>query len=73
MSTTNANFGSLRILKIDDVPMVRMKMEMEDEVFDTIVDYGKEVSTKEDYFEIGMRKILTESINQGTLGKEPDG
>ena len=64
-STSTSNSESLPIIKIvstEDEVFTKMNLEMEDETYDMLVKWGKEVATDEDYIEIALRAGLEEFL-----------
>ncbi|NCZ97128.1 MAG: hypothetical protein EBZ44_05930 [Verrucomicrobia bacterium] len=54
----------LKILSVKNVDMVEMTMDVDDSVLNELVEYGKRVATKEDYFRIAFHKALVDSLDE---------
>ena len=52
----------IRIVSTEDEVFTKMNMEMEDEVYDMLVKWGKEVASDEDYISIAIRAGLEEYL-----------
>ncbi len=52
----------IRIVSTEDEVFTKLDLEMEDETYDMLVKWGKEVATDEDYIEIAIRAGLEEYL-----------
>ena len=54
----------IKIRSIKNVDMVEMTMDVDDKVMDELVDYGRKVATREDFFRIAFHKALVDSLDE---------
>jgi len=59
----------IKILSVKDVDMVEMTMDIPDDILSELVEYGKKIATREDYFRIAFHKALEEGLKE--LGQKP--
>ena len=52
----------IKITKVTDVMHSDIQMDVPDEVYQKFIEFGKQDVTDEDYFRIGFRNALEESI-----------
>ena len=52
----------IRIVSTEDEMFTKLNLEMEDEVYDMLVKWGKEQATDEDYISVALRVGLEEYL-----------
>jgi len=52
----------LQIVEVLDCPSVELKMDVGDELYRLISEYGLRYIEKDDYFKIGFHKLLENSL-----------
>ena len=58
------NLPLIKIRSIKNVDMVEMTMDVDDKVMDELVEYGRKVATREDFFRIAFHKALVDSLEE---------
>ena len=53
----------IRIVSTEDEMFTKLNLEMEDEVYDMLVKWGKEEATDDDYISVALRAGLEEYID----------
>ena len=53
----------IRIVSTEDEVFTKLELEMEDETYDMLVKWGKEVATDEDYISVALRAGLEEYVD----------
>jgi hypothetical protein len=61
-STSGQKLPLIKIKKIKDVAYSQMDLEMEDEAFDVLAEYGRKIATDKDFFQIGFLAALKASL-----------
>ena len=59
---TGKDIGQIKVLDIREASNVEIDLQMEDDVFDQFVYFGKKDATKDDFFSIAFKKMLAETI-----------
>lgn len=54
----------IKITKVTDVMHSDIQMDVPDEVYQKFIEFGKNDATDQDYFQIGFRNALEESIER---------
>jgi hypothetical protein len=54
----------IQILKTRPIKMVEMEMDIPDKIADEMVEYGKRVATRQDFFQIAFVKAATDWANE---------
>lgn len=58
------NLPQIKILSVKEVDQVELKMDVPDSVLDELVEYGKKIATKEDYFRIAFHRALVDGLKE---------
>lgn len=59
---TGKDIGQIKVLDVREVECVDIDLQMEDDVFNEFVYFGKKDATKHDFFSIAFKKMLEETI-----------
>lgn len=70
---TGKDIGQIKVLDIREVSNVDIDLQMEDDVYDQFVSFGKKDATKEDFFSIAFKKMLAETIKDLEKNKKKRG
>jgi len=54
----------IKILSVKDIDMVEMTMDIPDDILAELVEYGKKIATKEDFFRIAFHKALVDGLKE---------
>jgi len=60
---TGKSLGQIKLLEMRETETVELDLQMEDELFNQFVGFGKRDATPEDFFSIAFRKMLAETIS----------
>jgi hypothetical protein len=63
-SLSNKQLPVIRIVSTEDEMFTKLNLEMEDEVYDMLVKWGKERATDDDYISVALRCGLEEYIHR---------
>ena len=61
-SLSNKQLPVIRIVSTEDEMFTKLNLEMEDEVYDMLVKWGKEEATDDDYISVALRCGLEEYV-----------
>ena len=61
-SLSDKQLPVIRIVSTEDEMFTKLNLEMEDEVYDMLVKWGKEEATDEDYISVALRCGLEEYV-----------
>jgi len=61
-SLSDKQLPVIRIVSTEDEMFTKLNLEMEDEVYDMLVKWGKERATDEDYISVALRCGLEEYV-----------
>ena len=59
---TGEDIGQIKVLDVRESDTVEIDLQMEDDVYDQFVYFGKKDATKDDFFSIAFKKMLAETI-----------
>ena len=59
---TGKDIGQIKVLDVRETDTVEIDLQMEDDVYDQFVSFGKKDATKDDFFSIAFKKMLAETI-----------
>jgi hypothetical protein len=59
---TGKDVGQIKVLDVRESDTVEIDLQMEDDVYDQFVYFGKKDATKDDFFSIAFKKMLAETI-----------
>jgi hypothetical protein len=59
---TGKDIGQIKVLDVRESDTVEIDLQMEDDVYDQFVYFGKKDATKDDFFSIAFKKMLAETI-----------
>ena len=59
---SNTNLPLIKIVSTEDEMFTKLNLEMEDEVYDMLVKWGKEQATDDDYISVALRCGLEEYV-----------
>ena len=62
-SLSNKQLPVIRIVSTEDEMFTKLNLEMEDEVYDMLVKWGKEEATDDDYISVALRCGLEEYLD----------
>ena len=62
-SLSDKQLPVIRIVSTEDEMFTKLNLEMEDEVYDMLVKWGKEEATDDDYISIAIRAGLEEYLD----------
>ena len=62
-SSSSRKLPVIKIVSTEDEVFTKMNLEMEDETYDMLVKWGKEVATDEDYISVALRHGLEEYVD----------
>ena len=62
-SLSDKQLPVIRIVSTEDEMFTKLNLEMEDEVYDMLVKWGKKEATDEDYISVALRAGLEEYID----------
>ena len=62
-SISNKQLPVIRIVSTEDEMFTKLNLEMEDEVYDMLVKWGKEEATDDDYISVALRCGLEEYLD----------
>ena len=61
-SLSNKQLPVIRIVSTEDEMFTKLNLEMEDEVYDMLVKWGKKEATDDDYISVALRCGLEEYV-----------
>jgi hypothetical protein len=67
---TGKDIGQIRVLDVRESDTVEIDLQMEDDVYDQFVYFGKKDATKDDFFSIAFKKMLEEAIQDLNKNKK---
>jgi hypothetical protein len=67
---TGKDIGQIRVLDVRESDTVEIDLQMEDDVYDQFVYFGKKDATKDDFFSIAFKKMLEETIQDLNKNKK---
>jgi hypothetical protein len=59
---TGKDVGQIKVLDVREGDTVEIDLQMEDDVFNQFVHFGKKDATADDFFSIAFKKMLAETI-----------
>jgi hypothetical protein len=59
---TGKDIGQIKVLDVREGDTVEIDLQMEDDVFNQFVYFGKKDATPDDFFSIAFKKMLAETI-----------
>lgn len=59
---TGKDIGQIKVLDVRESDTVEIDLQMEDDVFNKFVYFGKKDATADDFFSIAFKKMLAEAI-----------
>jgi len=59
---TGKDIGQIKVLDVREADTVEIDLQMEDNVYNEFVYFGKKDATKDDFFSIAFKKMLAETI-----------
>ena len=57
----------IKIIDVIDCPSVELKLDVGDEMYKLVADYGLRHIEEDDYFKIGFHKMLTKALKQNPV------
>ena len=70
---TGRDIGQIKVLDVRETDTVEIDLQMEDDVYDQFVYFGKKDATKDDFFSIAFKKMLAETIQDLEKKKKKQG
>jgi hypothetical protein len=67
---TGKDIGQIKVLDVREADTVEIDLQMEDDVYDQFVYFGKKDATKDDFFSIAFKKMLAETIQDLNKNKK---
>jgi hypothetical protein len=67
---TGKDIGQIKVLDVRESDTVEIDLQMEDDVYDQFVYFGKKDATKDDFFSIAFKKMLAETIQDLNKNKK---
>ena len=67
---TGKDIGQIKVLDVREADTVEIELQMEDDVYNEFVYFGRKDATRDDFFSIAFKKMLAETIQDLNKNKK---
>lgn len=67
---TGKDIGRIKVLDVREADTVEIDLQMEDDVYNEFVYFGRKDATRDDFFSIAFKKMLAETIQDLNKNKK---
>jgi hypothetical protein len=67
---TGKDIGQIKVLDVREADTVEIDLQMEDNVYNEFVYFGRKDATRDDFFSIAFKKMLAETIQDLNKNKK---